>query len=94
MPIRPIDMQVLIPKAIKIDHAKPSVVNKAANALQTVQAEQEAQREIKQKKVNQLERREPTKVKRDLEQDQKKKKNNDADKKKKRNTAKHLDLKI
>lgn len=94
MPIRPIDMQVLLPKSLKLDQAKPAVVNRLENAMTAVQNEQAVATELKKKQVATLEKANATMIKKKLEAEkdgQKKKKENPKDDP---NKGKHLDLKV
>jgi hypothetical protein len=94
MPIRPIDMQVLLPKAIRIDQAKPAVVNKVENAQQLAQAAQQQQTIQKQQKINALEQRDMALIKkkedRQPEGRSKKKKSKSQDP----NRGRHVDMKV
>lgn len=97
MPIRPIDMQVLLPKAIKIDSARPGVVNRIENALTAAQSQQQQEVIKQQTQVNTLKQKDTARIKRDLEQDaQKKKKKKEEDSKPSDDPDKghHLDLKV
>ena len=98
MPIRPIDMQVLLPKAIKIDSARPGVVNRIENALTAAQSEQQQDLIKQQTQVNTLQQKDNARIKRELEQDEQKKKK----KREQQNATQsddpekgnHLDLKV
>lgn len=57
MPLRPIDLQVILPKSIEQHQAKPAVVHLNENALNQVQIENEKRRQAQLKKVNALEQK-------------------------------------
>lgn len=57
MPLRPIDLQVILPKSIEQHHAKPAVVHLNENALNQAQINNEKRRQAKLKKVNALEQK-------------------------------------
>lgn len=76
MPIRPIDLQVILPKSQSNPLNREHVVNKEALQLQQMQQANKKQAVEQDKKVNALKQKEPAKVesKKDAEQSAKKKK--------------------
>ena len=70
MPIRPMDMQVIVPKVQSNIKAKETVVNKEANELQQSQMRNKDEARIKLKKVQKNEQKtaEDNKIKRDLDE--------------------------
>jgi len=99
MPIRPIDMQTILPRIQKIDAAKPKVVNKIANELAQNQAGTTKEVAVKLNKVNILEQKESNRVKNNDQgknkqsKDQKKKKKDDDDDDTEPQKM-HLDIKV
>ncbi len=54
MPLRPIDLQTVIPKVSSINKSKQTVVNQQNNALTNVQLEQEKARRIERETVQKM----------------------------------------
>lgn len=76
MSIRPIDLQVIVPKAQSNPNAREHIVNKEAMQLQQTQMENKRESTIKDRQVNALAHKDGGKVeeKKDLTKEQKKKK--------------------
>lgn len=81
MSIRPIDLQVMVPKAQSNPNARDHVVHKEAMQLQQTQMENKRESTIRDKRVNELAQKDGGKVeeKKDLTKEQKKKKKMAAD---------------
>ncbi len=95
MSIRPIDMQVMLPRVQKINQAKPAVVNKQVNEQQMMQANTNVTVEKKLNRVNTFERKDHPRVKNE-EKRQSRGGNQSGKKKKesKKDERQHLDIKI
>lgn len=93
MPIRPIDMQVLLPKVSRLDQAKPAIVHRDQNALQMAQNEQAKQVQNAQNKVATTEKSESTALRKQRDQERKKKKQ-DEESKDDPKKGKHIDIKV
>ncbi|BEP29349.1 hypothetical protein [Helicovermis profundi] len=65
MPLRPIDMQVSLPKVQDNKASRETVVNKDANALQQSQAQSKKEAVSKQQKILKNEKKEDSKIKKD-----------------------------
>ncbi len=63
MPIRPLDMQVMLPKLAKMNQVKPKVVHREQNEQQMAQNVSQQETDKKLKKVNTFEQKEQPKVK-------------------------------
>ncbi len=107
MSIKPIDMQVLLPKLHKNDLLKPHVVHKVENEQQLMQNVNKQDVREKLNKVNDFERKEPPRVREDgkrgagREASDQKNDRNDTDKPdEKKNSEKkglqrnHIDIKV
>lgn len=94
MPIRPIDMQVLLPKVSRLDQNKPAVVHRDQNELQMAQNEQAKQTALMQNRVAHTDKSEATSLKRQKEKEQKEKKKKDQQESEDPNKGKHLDIKV
>ncbi len=62
MPIRPIDLQVILPKSQANPHTREHVVNKEALSLQQTQILNKKESVAKNQKVNELKQKEKPKV--------------------------------
>lgn len=82
MAIRPIDLQVIVPKAQSNPNAREHVVNKEAMQLQQTQMENKRESTIKDHRVNELAQKDSGKV------EEKKEKELTKEKKKKKLAAK------
>ncbi len=60
MPIRPLDMQVMLPKLAKMNQVKPKVVHREQNEQQMAQNVSQQETDKKLKKVNTFEQKEQT----------------------------------
>jgi len=101
MPIRPLDMQVMLPKLAKMNQVKPKVVHREQNEQQMAQNVSQQETDKKLKKVNTFEQKEQPKVKNEEkrqsqgQKDKKKKKKNDEDDEKtEEKKIRHLDIRI
>lgn len=100
MAIRPVDMQVMLPKLAKMKQVKPNVVNKEANAQQIASVSYQKESEKKMKRVTTFETKAEPKVKNEekkhsQEQNKKKKKDEEENEKKDNNKKiRHIDMKI
>ena len=107
MAIKPMDMQVLLPKLHKNDLLKPHVVNKLQNEQQLMQNVNKQDVQDKLNKVNDFEKKEPPRVRDEGQQSsgqeqsegKKKKKHSDTptDKSEKNKTGprrNHIDIKV
>lgn len=92
MPIRPMDMQVLVPKVQSSSKAKETIVKKEVNELQQSQFRNKDAANVKLKKVpkNEQKTAEDNKIKKELDEkkNKKRKKNAAKAKDKKNNTDK------
>lgn len=106
MSIRPVDMQVMLPKLSNINQAKPKVVNQSQNQQHQAQNINQQETEKKLRKVTTFEKKEHPKVTNE-EKKQAQEKNKDKSKKKKNNETnenedkevkkekvRHLDIRI
>lgn len=84
MSIRPIDLQVIVPKALSNPNAREHIVNKEAIQLQQTQMENKRQASVDEKRVNTLTHKKDEKIeeKKDMTQEKGKKKKSIASKKK------------
>lgn len=80
MPIRPIDMQVMMPKIQKINENQKGIENRQVNAAADQQSENAKKTDLKQKKVDRKETKDNPKVK---AQEKKERNSKNQDKKKK-----------
>ncbi|MGB3367040.1 MAG: hypothetical protein WBA54_06110 [Acidaminobacteraceae bacterium] len=87
MPIRPMDMQVILPKVQSNSKAKEIIIKKEVNELQQSQFRNKEDANVKHKKVpkNEQKTAEDNKIKKELD------KNNKKNKKRKKNVAKEID---
>jgi len=65
MPIRPIDMQTMIPKMEKIEAARNKAVNRTDNDTQQNQIQTKIEADLKSKQVNTLKQKDQNAVKND-----------------------------
>jgi len=80
MPIRPMDMQVLVPKVQSNSKAKETIVNKEANELQQSQLRNKDEANVKLKKVpkNEQKKADDNKIKKELDEKKNEKRRENA----------------
>lgn len=88
MPLRPVDMQVILPRVQSFKNAKETVVHKEANAQHQQQLSNVEMSEQKLKQVNTLQQKEEEKIKDDSSRNQAESRQS---KKKKKDEDEHAD---
>ncbi len=99
MPLRPIDLQTVIPKVSSVHKSKQTVVNQQNNALTNVQMEQEKERRVESETVQKMQVTDKLTIKRQSEpkdQDSKDKKRKKRDDQTEPEPAEqqHIDIKL
>lgn len=102
MAIRPVDMQVMLPKLAKMNQVKPNVVNKQINMQQIAAVNSQKESEKKMKKVTAFETKADHKIKNEEKKHshgknrKKSKKENEENDEKEENEKNilHIDMKV